>query len=67
MSAASLSALLVEIGFECYRREVSRWRVLTELADELMDRETFLAKKHLDDAWLGGARKKFTRRTRRLR
>jgi len=67
LPAAGLAALLIECGFELYRRDISAWRVLTQLADELMDRETFLARRHLDEAWLRTARKNVTRRARRRR
>jgi hypothetical protein len=37
LDAAALAALLHELGFELYRRELTRWRVVTDLADELLD------------------------------
>jgi hypothetical protein len=37
LDAAALAALLHELGFELYRRELSRWRVVSDLADELLD------------------------------
>lgn len=67
LSSGAMAALLTELAFQLYSRDIVRWRVLTELADELMDRETFLAKRHLNEAWLKSTRKKFTRRARRHR
>ncbi len=64
LSEAGLAALLTELAFSLYEREITRWRVLTELADELMDRETFLARRHLDEDWIRKARRKVTRRRR---
>jgi len=67
MSAASLAALLHELGFELYRREVSQWRSLSALADELLDRETFAARNHLSEEWLRSLRRKQARPRRRRR
>jgi hypothetical protein len=43
----SLASLLHEIAPTLYNREVMRWRVLTDIRDELVDRETFAARDRL--------------------
>jgi hypothetical protein len=44
LDPTELAALLHELGFELYHREIARWRVLSDLADELMDRATYDAR-----------------------
>jgi len=51
LSGAALAALLHELAFELYRREVSRWRVLGELADDLLDQATFAARQQIVTRW----------------
>jgi hypothetical protein len=44
LEPAELAALLHELGFELYARELAQWRVLSDLADELMARATYEAR-----------------------
>jgi hypothetical protein len=56
LDAVALAALLHELGFELYRREIARWRVLGELADELADQATFAARRNMVTLWTRRAR-----------
>lgn len=47
----AMAALLHELGFELYRRDLYRWRALSELADDLMDRATFDARGQIVTRW----------------
>jgi hypothetical protein len=47
LDAPALAALLHELGFELYRRELSRWRVVSDLADELLDESMHQARVRL--------------------
>jgi hypothetical protein len=44
LDPAELTALLHELGFELYQREIARWRVVSDMADELLDRATYDAR-----------------------
>lgn len=54
MESTALAALLRDMGIELYNREIREWRVLTEISDELLDRETVAARGRLVDRWLAG-------------
>lgn len=60
LDAPALAALLHELGFELYRREVQRWRVLSELAAELLSEATIAARARMADL-VTGSRAKLTR------
>jgi hypothetical protein len=45
----TIAALLREIGHVLYNREILRWRVLTDVSDELLDRATAPARIRLLD------------------
>lgn len=47
-----LAALLRELGRALYNREIQAWRVLVDISDELLDRETYDAKARLTEKWL---------------
>ena len=64
----ALAALLHELGFELYRREIARWRVFADVADELMDKATFAARERLTPVVTTMTRKvRSARRPRRMR
>lgn len=68
LDGAALAALLHELGFELYRREIARWRVLSDIADELMDQATFDARAKLTRVVTTATRSaRRARRSRRLR
>lgn len=67
LDGAALAALLHELGFELYRRELSRWRVLGDLADELMDQATFVARDKMARSVIRATRPVKVVRRRRLR
>jgi len=68
LDGAALAALLHELGFELYRREIARWRVLGDMADELMDQATFAARDKMARTVITATRSaRRARRPRRMR
>ncbi|MGH7393371.1 MAG: hypothetical protein ACREM3_28540 [Candidatus Rokuibacteriota bacterium] len=65
LDGLALAALLRELGVELYRREIARWRVLTDISDELLDQLTFAARRKLITRVLDPPRKVRRRRWRR--
>ena len=48
----ALAALLSDAGVELYNRDISNWRVLMDIRDELLDAATFKARQRILDKWL---------------
>jgi hypothetical protein len=47
-----MAAFLREAGRWLYNRDITQWRVLVDVSDELLERETFAAKERLLETWL---------------
>jgi hypothetical protein len=52
LDTMALAALLRELGIVLYNREILRWRVLTDISDELIDVATLPARVRLTERLL---------------
>ena len=57
LDALALAALLRELGAVLYNRDILRWRVLTDISDELIDVATLAARARLTDRAIASPRK----------
>lgn len=52
LDPVSFAALLRELATEAYNRNISRYGVLIDISDELIDAVTFDARVRITDKWL---------------
>ena len=52
LDPASFAALLRELATEAYNRNISRYGVLVDISNELLDAVTFAARVRIVDKWL---------------
>lgn len=67
LDPASFAALLRELAAEAYNRDISRYRVLLDISEELLDGATLAARERLADRWLGQKALSAPRKPRALR
>jgi hypothetical protein len=68
MNDLSFAVLLRELAFASYNRAISRWAVLSDIADELVDEVTIAARQRITDTWIAeqfpGTRVPVSRKTK---